>query len=127
MITIRKFPCQLAMGAAAAALFASATLAADAGAQARYRQDMAVCNSGQSNQDVGTCRIEAQRALAAARNGGLDDAPGQYQSNAVQRCGVLKGDNRIDCESRMRGEGSVSGTVGGGGIIRETSTTYQVK
>ena len=126
MITTRKFHCKLALGAAAA-LFACTTFAADPGAQARYRKDMAVCNSGQSNQDVGTCRIEARRALAAARNGGLNDAPGQYQSNAVQRCGTLKGDDRIDCESRMRGEGSVAGTVGGGGIIRETVTTYEVK
>ena len=102
MITTRKFHCKLALGAAAA-LFACTTFAADPGAQARYRKDMAVCNSGQSNQEVGTCRIEAQRALAAARDGSLNDAPGQYQSNAVQRCGVLKGDGRIDCDSRMRG------------------------
>lgn len=96
---------------------------AAADAQARYRQEMAVCDSGQSNQDRPTCRIEAQRALAAARAGALSDAPGQYQRNAAQRCEALSGDERVDCESRMRGMGSVQGSVGGGGILRETVTT----
>ena len=96
---------------------------AAAEAQARYRQEIAVCESGQSNQDRATCRTEAQRALAAARGGALNDAPGQYQRNASQRCEALTGDERADCESRMRGMGSAKGSVGGGGIIRETVTT----
>jgi hypothetical protein len=42
---------------------------ASAQAQARYRHDMAVCNSGQSNQAVATCRREAGSALAEAQRG----------------------------------------------------------
>ena len=113
--------------AAGALLCATATLAADvsssSSAQARFRQEMAVCNSGQSNQDAGTCREEARRALAAARSGALNDAPGQYQQNAQQRCGSLQGGDRSDCEARMRGEGSATGSVAAGGLLRESVTT----
>lgn len=116
----------LALAAVSTLLCASAALAANPGAvadaQARYRQDMAICNSGQSNQDITTCRLEARNALAEARRGGLNDAAGQYQQNALQRCGALKGEDRSDCEARMRGEGSSEGSVGGGGILRESVT-----
>lgn len=113
--------------AAGALLCTSSTFAAEPGnessARARFRQEMSVCDSGQSNQDLATCREEARNALAAARRGGLNDAPGQYQQNARQRCNALQGDDRLDCESRMRGEGIVEGSAASGGILRETVTT----
>ena len=96
-------------------------------AQARYRQDMAACKSGQSNQDAATCRLEARNALADAKRGILNDAPGRYNSNALQRCNALEGNNRSDCESRMRGEGRSEGSVGSGGIIRETVTVVPAR
>jgi hypothetical protein len=105
----------------------AATPAALTEAQARYRQEMALCNSGQSNQDIATCREEAQHALAEARRGGLDDVPSQYEKNAVQRCEALKGDDRSDCVARMRGEGSVEGSVAGGGILRQSVTVVPAK
>lgn len=122
---------QLALAAATGLLCASAAVAARSGAvaeaQALYRQDMAVCNSGQSNQDRATCRREARNALAAARLGALTKAPGAYQDNALQRCAAHQGPDRSDCEARVRGEGSVEGSVAGGGILRETVTTVPVK
>lgn len=112
--------------AASAFLCTSAALAANAGsladAQTRYRQDMAVCNSGQSNQDANTCRQEARNALAEARRGGLNDAPNQYQRNAMRRCDAHQGSDRAACEARMRGEGTVEGGVKAGGILRESET-----
>ena len=126
MTIIRCTIQQLSIVAAGAFIACAGAQAAGPGAadaQARYRQEIAVCDSGQSNQDRATCRTEAQRALAAARAGALNDAPGQYQRNASQRCEALNGDERADCESRMRGMGSAQGSVGGGGIIRETVTT----
>jgi uncharacterized protein YfaQ (DUF2300 family) len=104
-------------------------LAADANsaAQARYQQEMAVCNSGQSNQDANTCRIEARNALAEARRGGLQDAPDRYAQNARQRCADLKDSERRDCEARVRGEGLVEGSVAGGGVLKETVTTHPVQ
>ena len=127
MITPRlAFP-TFTFTAACALLCTSAAFAAEPGnlgsAQARFRQEMALCNSGQSNQDAGTCREEARRALAAARTGALNDVPGQYQQNAEQRCGALPGSDRMDCEARMRGEGKVEGSVAAGGLLREITTT----
>lgn len=121
--SIRKLAVAVAGAVLACASAQAAPPGAGADAQARYRQEMAVCDSGQSNQDRPTCRTEAQRALAAARAGALNDAPGQYQRNASQRCEALNGDERADCESRMRGMGSAQGSVAGGGILRETVTT----
>lgn len=112
-------------------LCVTAALAANTGAladaQARYRQDMAACKSGQSHQDIATCRREAKNALAEARRGGLTDAPGQYQQNALQRCSVQKDENRTACEARMRGEGSVDGSVDGGGLLRKSVTVVPGK
>jgi cobalamin biosynthesis Mg chelatase CobN len=120
----------LALVTAGTWLWSTTALAANAGswaeAQARYRQDMAVCNSGKSNQSLATCRLEARNALAEARRGGLKDAPDEYQQNALQRCNALTGDDRTACEARMRGEGRVEGSVEGGGILRESVTTVPV-
>ena len=63
---------KLALSVAGSLLCAGAALAADA--NTRYRQEMAVCNSGQSNQDAATCREEARNAAAEMRRGSLSDA-----------------------------------------------------
>lgn len=115
---------QVVLAAAATLLGATAALAATADApndaQARYRQDMAVCNSGRSNQDLATCRLEAKNALAAARRGGLKAAPDQYQQNALRRCDAHQGDDRIACEARILGEGDVKSDVEAGGVLRKS-------
>jgi len=117
------------LSAACAVAHAPVALAADAdsSSQARYRSEMAVCESGRSNQDAATCRIEARNALAAARHGELTDPRGQYRSNAQQRCAALEGVEYRACEARMRGEGSIEGSVSGGGILRENVTVVPPK
>jgi len=106
----------------------AATPSAVTEAQARYRQDMAVCNSGQSNQDPATCRREAGSALAEAKRGALNDAPGEYQLNALQRCSVHKvAEDRLACEARINGQGSTEGSVAAGGVLRESVTVTPVK
>ncbi|MES2950745.1 MAG: hypothetical protein V4858_19600 [Pseudomonadota bacterium] len=117
--------CQLTLIAATMLLATGGALAAGtsrdlADAQERYRQEMAVCNSGQSNQDVKTCRIEARNALAEAKRGGLTAAPGQYDRNATQRCEQFKGDERTACEARILNPSRVDGSVAGGGVLRES-------
>lgn len=116
----------LALAIAGALLLSAAALAANARSQgealARYRQDMADCNSGKSNQDAATCRREARNALAEARRGGLTDTPDKYEQNALRRCDAHQGDDRTACEARMRGEGRVEGSVESGGILRESET-----
>jgi hypothetical protein len=109
----------------AAAFAAPPTAATEA--QARYRQDMTACNSGQSHQDLATCRREAGNALAEARRGQLNDAPGQYQQNALRRCQVHEGEDRLACEARMGAEGSTEGSAATGGILRQGVTVTPVK
>ena len=44
--------------------------------------------------------------------------------NALKRCTPLPEELRRDCEARMRGAGTVSGSVEAGGIYRELVTRY---
>lgn len=93
----------------------------NAGAQERYRQEIALCNSGQSHQDVKTCRLEARNALAEAKRGGLaNTAPDQFSRNAVRRCAEFQGDERSACEMRVFNPSRVDGSVPGGGLVRES-------
>ena len=121
----------LAVMAAATLLSSAAALAAPSTeateAQARYRQDMAACNSGQTQQAPSTCRREAGSALAEAQRGHLNDAPGQYQHNALLRCKLHQGDDRLACEARMGASGSTEGSAATGGILRQGVTTTPVK
>jgi hypothetical protein len=103
-----------------AALGASVGWAAgeqDLNAQARYQKDRAACLSGQSGEDQSTCLREAGAALADSRKGKLDDRGENYELNAEQRCMVLPQQDHQTCVRRMR-EGTVSGSVEGGGILR---------
>lgn len=89
-------------------------------AQERYRTDMANCNSGSSNQSVADCRREAGNALAEAKRGALQNGPTQYQRNAMARCNVHQGDDRIACEARILGQGDITTGAEAGGLLRES-------
>lgn len=64
---------------------------------------------------------EAQAARQEARQGKLKDNAdeAQRERNRFARCEYLKGDDREYCIRRMNGEGTVSGSVEGGGLLRE--------
>jgi hypothetical protein len=95
-------------------------LAAESEAQARYRQESAFCKSGQSQQDFATCMREAGAALQENRRNNLSTpAPTTLARNTEDRCGVLSGDERLACQARMEGMGTTSGSVAGGGVLRE--------
>lgn len=115
-----------ALGAVLLAGMAAAAGGNLAEAQARYKQDRAACNSGQPYQDRAACLREAGAALQAAKRGRLGDNLGDnqsaYEKNRLIRCERLPADEREDCVRRMRGEGSVSGSVESGGIYRELRT-----
>jgi hypothetical protein len=91
-------------------------------AQANYAREMAVCNSGQSNQTLDTCRREAGSALAEAKRGQLNDAPDQYQTNALRRCEKHTGDDRLACEARILGQGDITSGTQAGGVLRKSIT-----
>ena len=91
-------------------------------AHAQYQLDRAACLSGQSHQVRSICLREAGAALQEALRGGLANAPGSYEQNRAARCNPLPADLREDCQRRMRGEGTTSGSVEQGGILRELRT-----
>ena len=116
----------IALCAAGALLGATIATAADRGglseAQRTYQRDRAACMSGQTSQDRATCLKEAGAALQEARRGGLDSGQGQLERNRLLRCDRQPPEDRQDCIRRMNGEGFTSGSVDGGGILRELVT-----
>ena len=116
-----------AVGALLTAGIAMAAATDMSEAQARYKQERARCMSGQSHQDHATCLKEAGAALNEAKRGNLGSGTGQNEQNQLKRCEVLPAEDREDCLRRMRGEGTISGSVEGGGIYRELRTTVPAK
>lgn len=88
-------------------------------ANARYQAERAVCNSGQSNQARETCLKEAGAALKESRKGGLNGNQDAYGQNALIRCNTLPPDDLDACQRRIKGEGTTSGSVREGGLVRE--------
>src|SRR6202007_1916078 len=92
-------------------------------AQANYQQDKNDCLNGQTSESKKTCLREAGAALNDAKNGKLEKFNTNFKANAMARCQVFKKeDDRQLCERRQR-EGTVSGSVAGGGDIREYTET----
>ncbi|WP_256354740.1 hypothetical protein [Variovorax sp. dw_308] len=93
--------------------------------QATQATQAANCDA---RQDTAACLREAGAARQEAARGGLTQ-PGATAANqnASARCQALPATERADCEARMQGTGSgtttTSGSVMGGGVIRETVTT----
>lgn len=91
----------------------------------RYQQERAAC-AAMSNPES---RTSCLRDLGAARQQARSQprapvSPEQLQRNALQRCEVhTAADERTICERMVRGEGEVSGSVSGGGLIRSIETT----
>lgn len=116
----------IAAAVAASSIVGSAWAAgpATSDAQARYQQDRAACISGQTHQDRQTCLREAGAALAEARRSGLTETnDSQYVQNRMERCVPLPPADQEDCVRRMRGEGTIRGSVEEGGIYRELRRT----
>jgi hypothetical protein len=96
----------------------AAASAAASAASRTYAEERARCQSGVV-EDKHACLREAGAALQEARAGKLADANTSFESNKVARCGYLTGDDKEYCLRRMNGEGTTSGSVEGGGVLRE--------
>jgi hypothetical protein len=105
---------------AATAQVATGTTGIDA--SGIYQQEVQACMSGRTQEDQATCLREARNAQAEKKRGALDNAGGQFQANAVARCDVLTGEDKAACQARMMGFGSTSGSIAGGGLLREVET-----
>jgi hypothetical protein len=110
--------------------FSAAALAADKGAATAarevYQQERAACMN-LSGDDRKTCLREAGAAQVETRRGTLA-VGGDFQQNLLARCEVHKNaEDKSYCERRMRGEGTQTGSVEGGGILRELTVTVPVE
>jgi len=105
---------------AATAQVATGTTGIDA--SGNYQQEVQACLSGRSQEDQATCLREARNAQAEKRRGQLDNAGGRFEANAAARCDVLMGEDKAACQARVMGFGSTSGSVAGGGLLREVET-----
>ena len=110
-----------------AACVLTVSMAASAADQGRasdarkiYMEDREFCLSGKASQDRQTCLREAGAALQEAKQGQLADPQTTFEQNKFARCDYHKVPaDREYCERRMRGEGTTSGSVEDGGILRE--------
>ena len=102
----------------------SANAAAPTPAETRYQQDRANCLAGKTAESQKTCLKEAGAALQASRAHDLKSAsPAQLAANERKRCEALTGDDRTDCLKRAANiDTTVSGSVAGGGDLKETVT-----
>ena len=106
--------------ASATAQIASGTTGIDNTGNAA--SEMAACNNGTTQQSRETCMTEVRNANAAKRAGKVDNAGGQFEANALMRCDVLQGEDKIACQARVAGYGSPQGSVAGGGVITQVET-----
>ena len=105
-----------------AGLLGATAWAQTPGSAAQAQRERADCDGVQ--QDREACRREAGAARQEAQRGGLAPA-GEAEKNALARCQLLQAaSDRSDCEARIRGaaNSSSSGSVMGGGVVRETVT-----
>jgi hypothetical protein len=88
----------------------------------RYQEDRRSCLNSSSRQSLETCLKEARAVRADPASSTTEVSKEDLQKNAVMRCEVFTKIDRTDCLARMRGEGTISGSVEGGGIYRERIT-----
>jgi hypothetical protein len=88
---------------------------------AKFEQDKANCTFNKTGTERTVCLKEATKARNSARNAPIYDSA-TYRHNKFDRCRVLRGDEARDCFARMKGEGTTSGSVEGGGLYREKVT-----
>jgi hypothetical protein len=112
-------------GTACALLLSSLSLYAQTpqqSARTQYEQDRQNCLSHNTQESKATCLREAAAAYQAARSGQLT-TPDPGSRNALQRCSVFKTElDQLACVARVK-DGVVSGSVAGGGVLRESITT----
>ncbi|MCX7275753.1 MAG: hypothetical protein NTZ15_00265 [Burkholderiales bacterium] len=106
-------------GAAILMAVTAATAQVSMDASGDYQQEVLACNNGKTQQDKATCLTEARSAHAVPKQSLSTAAQADLQANALQRCDALNGADKAACRARIEGQGTASGSVAGGGILRE--------
>jgi len=93
-------------------------------ANAVYQRERAACASDTTPQGRATCLKEAGAAHAEAKRQLLGNGEGAraLQQNAEKRCDQVASADREHCLRKARGEGTVSGSVDGGGVLKTLVT-----
>ena len=94
-------------------------------ASGSFQQEMNACMTGRTQQDKDTCMREARNAQADKSRGVLDtntSNKNELRANAMARCNALSGEDKTACELRIDGYGNTSGSVAGGGVVRQVET-----
>lgn len=91
-------------------------------AHARYLQQRAQCPPQRDSSARDDCLSQASTTYAATQPSLPGDDAASLQRNKLLRCAPLRGADQLDCQARMRGEGTMTGSVAGGGIYRELVT-----
>lgn len=92
-------------------------------ASGNFQSEVQACNAGRTPQDRETCLREARNARADKQRGSLDNRmQGQFDANAAARCEPLSGEEKAACQARVMGYGNTTGSVAGGGVLREVET-----
>jgi hypothetical protein len=96
-----------------------------AAAQARYKTEVAECAVTNPVVDNSNCVKEARNTLAEIKRGRMSDSSlsSDFEKNALLRCDVHKDEDKSNCIARIHGQGRIEGSVAGGGILRELTTT----
>lgn len=80
---------------------------------------LAQANPLDTNLDPEAARLEARNTRDHEQPA---LSPEQALANALQRCARLPPFYRVDCETRVRGQVQGTGSVRGGGLLKETRT-----
>jgi hypothetical protein len=80
------------------------------------------CLANTADVALADCLSETRSAIIENRRGGLTVQNDNFRRNALLRCNVFEGQERQICHARVTGLGQSSGSVMGGGIIREIET-----
>lgn len=110
----------------AAALACTTALAQPANdARARYEEERRACMTQNTQDSQATCLREASAARDAAAKGQLSSPGTAAEANARERCKVFQeAADQAECVRRL--ESTASGSVAGGGLLRESvTTTYE--
>ncbi|TFZ05108.1 hypothetical protein EZ313_00025 [Ramlibacter henchirensis] len=111
----------LAMTAATAQVAGVGATGIDATGQ--YQSEVQACRDGRTQQDIDTCLREARNAEAERRKGTLRVQGADHHANAMARCEPFTNEEeKAACKARVLGFGNMTGSVAGGGVLREVET-----
>lgn len=78
-------------------------------------------STSQTNLDQTAAAKERRAATVRSQLAPVTDE--QARTNELKRCANLPAFYKVDCEARVNGKGEVSGSVIGGGLIKESVTS----